>query len=268
MRKSKFAYALALAPLLLGAGGERANSLTQADFPICTGQNTYLAFQQKKLVCLPINSSTSTAPLPTCTGKLLTNTAGGELSNLGCIAPGTGSVSDADVALVTAIHDKLTKLGTIVDGIKANPGSAAPVFVGVTDVQPNAQIKRTGSETGLHAVTDLCNDKYAGSHMCTAYELYNSVAAGGFKMADATNKKLNKAWIWMPTWHEFIGTANGTGKGYADNCGSMSYPTHDKAWTGVQASWELLETGSAGFSFYHGDLAKCSATTSPIACCK
>ncbi len=182
-----------------------------------------------------------------------------------CVDLGTGTNN-------TGTHDKITTLSTSVDDQTtramniAKGGGPGAVFVGPTDVQPSAQIKRTGSETGLHAANDLCGDKYAGSHMCTVWEMYNSVVAGQFKMADVSATK--RYWILFPSWNSPIGTPHGPGQGYADNCGSMSYPTHDKAWTGIQVAWELLETGSAGFSFYGGDLAKCSDATRAIACCK
>ncbi len=200
--------------------------------------------------------------VPTCDATTQALTSDG--TTLSCAVRNVGG---ADATAVNTTLDQYNNQLITYKGMLDNaPHGAAPVFVGATDVQPSAQIKRTGSETGLNAANGLCSDKYAGSHMCNVTEMYNSVNAGQFKMADVSATK--RYWILFPALNEPIGTPHGPSAGYADNCGSMSYPTHDKAWTGIQVAWELLETGSAGFSFYGGDLAKCSDSTRALACCK
>jgi hypothetical protein len=270
MRKTNFSYALALVPLLLGAGGdnigEQQSGLTIIQFPICkAGQ--YLAYQSGGITCLSISGGGIT--LPNCTGQLLTGTMNGDVSTLACVAPGTGTVSAADVTKVQNLQTQITQIGTTIANLQKNPPSHNAVYVGSTTASTVGKVSVTGHDTGLNSANAMCSAQYAGSHLCTAYEMYNTVVAGKLDMT----KTVPKSWIFAPSWNApasaggLPGTEDTPFSGSADNCGSMTYPTADRKWTGIAVEWTALSTGSSGFRFWGGSQATCHDSY-PLACCK
>ncbi len=273
MRKNHIAYALAAAPLLLGAGfaAEHTSSLTVNALPVCA-DGQYLQYKGGTVACVTLAGGGTVLPNCAAQSQLLTSVKNGDVASLGCIAKGQGNVSDAQVTQVTQIETKLNTVVDIIKMIQNAPAAAAAVWVGNTPNATKGQIQHAGNPDGIIAATATCNDAYAGSHMCTTYEMYNTAIAGKLKMTDT----IAKAWIYAPAHHEPIGTpsnANLAGGGEADNCGSYTYPTADRVWTGTAVEWKILPTGGVGFVFSSG--GNTTAGTSaychdplPIACCK
>ena len=73
----------------------------------------------------------------------------------------------------------------------------------------------------------------------------------------------------FPAWQNPLG-ANSQQPlaGMGDNCGTYTYPTNDRRWSGTAVEWKTNHAGDAvGFWLWGGTQALCNVKL-PIACCK
>src|SRR5579872_2272948 len=108
MRKLNFAYALAFAPLLMGANtGSLEQALTVNKLPICT-DSQYLVYQGGALACGAVQGGTAVS-IPDCQtkGQLLTSTKNGDVASLSCTDKGTSS-TPIDNTLVQNFQSDVT----------------------------------------------------------------------------------------------------------------------------------------------------------------
>jgi hypothetical protein len=267
-RVNSFKYAFVLAPLLAaGCGGSGGTGGTISlpgglTFPDCTEGQLIGTDNSGKLSCL--NAPSGKVDFPSSCG---TNQAfNSDGSTVTCVdkavGGGTNPLNTKIDTLIKTTDDLTTKATAIKNG-----SGKVPTFAGVTDVTTNGNMAAVaGVDNGLAGGTKLCTDKYgAGAHMCSMNEIYMSAVQG---VINSTKNIVSKAWIWAPSWTSPLGTGfNGT-LGYGDNCGTYTYPTGDKQWSGIAVSTGANEqTTRWGIRFHGGADARCSATL-PVACCK
>lgn len=279
MRKTKFAYVLAFAPVLMGAGyyaadeigdnnsiGSLQNELIATTLPKCA-ENEYLTYASGGLTCIALTGGT--VSVPDCTGnggQLLTFTTSGEFSKFTCTDKGATALSTTDITTVNNLYQKLVTLGTDLTTIEKSPRQSAAIWVGNTDAKTNGAIASNGN-TGIAGAADMCASKFgAGAHMCTVYDIYTSVAVG--KLSSQT-EQAQKAWVYQASWNTPSGLGSGTDPkaGLGENCGGYTYPTGDRAWFGTAFTFTKLATMQYAPRFFSGGDAACSATL-PVACCK
>lgn len=259
--------ALVAAPLLAAACGGNTGTggivlppggLT---LPDCTDGQLIAVGADRTLSC----ASAPTAKLspPACQDGVQALTY--ENDTLKCVNKGSGTT---DVTLKGRI-DKLTTdtadLTTKINDLKVG-GGAKSVYVGNSNNAVNGAISSNGL-TGLAAAADICGTKFgAGAHMCTVFEIYDSVASGKI---NSTTTYASKAWVYMVGWNSPAGANTGTDPkaGLNDNCGGYTYPTGDRQWYGTAFTFDKVATMQFAPRFYGGSEAACSASF-PIACCK
>ena len=137
------------------------------------------------------------------------------------------------------------------------------LFVGLTTATTAGRIDFPGTDPGLFAAGAHCAAEYPGSHMCSVFELYSSVAAGRLKSAS----QLAKSWLYFPARNTPLHPPSPTENGLSDNCAGYTYGADDRGYSGLAVEWTKLPTGSVGFKFHGGVNAPCSAAL-PIACCQ
>ena len=265
MRKRNFLYTLALAtPVLMGAG-VLDSELTVDKLPACKSDE-YLIFRSGGLSCGTITSSTSIQP-PDCTGKLLTIRKNGDVSSLSCVDKGTSGGS-IDLTKLTNLESSVTTLGTLVNEVKNGPRGAAAVYQGPTTDKQIGNILKGGDDNALVSAAKLCAAQYgAGAHMCTPHDVYESVLAGKLSSANNLTEKL---WVYAARGNNPIAGSSSALQGLGENCGSYTYPTGDKNWSGTAiTTGTITETGRWGVRFHTGSEAPCNTNGNyKIACCK
>jgi hypothetical protein len=145
---------------------------------------------------------------------------------------------------------------------KYKGASRHATLAGITTATTMGRIT-SGLNIGLAAAAQQCSAQFPGSHMCTVYELYESVAAGKLTATSA----MASAWVYFPAWNMSVPTGENPEEGVGDNCAGYSYPLAARGWRGVRAEWGPLPSGEVGLLFHGGANMYCP-TASPIACCK
>lgn len=154
--------------------------------------------------------------------------------------------------------DRLSQIAAYYDPAKAPLPSR---FRGVTAVRSTALMKAAGVDNGLPAAAAICAAEYAGSHLCSMLEMYDSVARG----AVTRDQRIPKSWIYFPAGNASA-TAMQPTEGLADSCAGYTYERDDRGWSGIAVEWTVLPTGFVGLKFHGGTSAMCSASL-PLACC-
>ncbi len=261
MSKMKFAFLLSLAPLMMGSDDIAQNfeELTvNGTLPICkTGE--YLTYQGGNLVCA-IPPSNGVSGVTNCTGQLLTNNGGGgEFKTLSCTAKGGASISNTDITRVNTLSNNVTQLNTTVNNLTAASPSRG-YYVGLTPNTTIGQFNVVGSDLGIASGAKLCQNAGYGakSHVCTVYEIYNSLAAG------KNMTTLQAGWVYNESWN-FPAGLNPVepSNGLSENCGSFVYSSTHNTWQGETMSYGVLPTGGMGLSLVN---RACNNATR-IACC-
>ena len=175
------------------------------------------------------------------------------------------NVADSNVASATTrlntIRDKIADLSNRTTVVQGKGGGAA-VFIGTTTNTYKGAIGDANGNIGVAAAANNCVAQFgAGAHMCSVYEIYNSVASG--KLTVQTT--VAESWVYMAAWRQVSG-ATDPSDGLNENCAGFTYPTGDKKWYGTTFQWgQVTFTGRFAPKFV-GDVA-CS-DLKPIACCK
>lgn len=249
------------APLLMGADsvGSRVSALS---LPACA-DSEYLVFNKSAggFVCQKLSGGT--ASVPNCAGKLLTVGGSGELRSLACTDKGSATVSQATLTKITALEDSLKTVGTKVTTIETSPVSAASYYAGATKFVTNGMITDANGNVGVTGAANKCVEEFgAGAHMCTVYELYQSVAAGKLtpQMTVATG------WVYMASWSTPTASPTEPFNSLNDNCAGYTYKTADQKWTGTAFKWEPVAYNGKFAPKFNAGVA--CGTSMPIICCK
>ena len=206
------------------------------------------------LVCKQVPQ---TLPFPVCTSDQALSSAGGTFV-CGAQLNGGPDVS-AYLSRVAAVVAGVTSAEAVITQLEIASGAPA-VFVGGTVAKSVGRVSFVGADTGLNASNAMCNSQFLGSHLCTGYEMYNTLVQGGLTAAMV----LPKMWVYLPTGSgSFNGTIDSPFQGLEDNCGSYTYPTSDRGWRGLAVEWGPLPTGGVGLLF---TAARTPPATTPTPC--
>jgi len=269
MRKLKLAYLLAFAPMLMGADDDFAslqNGLVVNSLPTCA-DDEYLTYTSSGLACTAITAGSLSVPDCQKDGQLLTFTMTGEIGVFSCTPKGSESLSASDITTINNKYTDLTNLETQIRNLESGMRTPAAKYCGQYTTAVNGRITTPQGAVGVAAAADLCASVTTcgtGARMCSVYDMFNSVANGTVKSTDA----ISKSWVYMASWQ--ISNAAGEQEptaGLGDNCGSFTYPTHDRKWDGTAVQWAASSTGEKVLKIFTGDGDALCSGTLPIACC-
>ena len=264
MSKMKYAFLLALAPVMMGSDyneDDIAQNLAAlkvtGKLPVCkTGE--FLTYQGGSLVCaFPPGNGIS--GLTKCEGQLLTNTgAGGEFKTLSCTPKGGASISNSDITRVTTLKNNVDTLNTTVNNLNAASPSRG-YYVGLSTATTIGQIKVANVDVGMASAGAICQSYGPKAHVCSVYEIYSSSAAG----KDLTTLTNINAWVYNSSWNKPLANPAEPDRGTAESCNDMTYTSGHLFWNGTVASYGALPTGGNGLKF----LTMGCPTTLRAACC-
>ncbi len=186
-----------------------------------------------------------------------------------CVDKGTGTTDTSTTARIQQDQTNVNNLQTQVSNVAS--GGAKSYYQGTTTTSYNGTFN-DGNGTGIRNAAAICNTSFPGSHMCSVFEMYDSVVLAGSNAADKFNpaNNLAKAWVYQESWHAPLTTTtmNEPAAGLADNCASGEYGTADQGWKGTVVSWEPLQyNAKMALKFTSGATIACNQSY-PIACCK
>lgn len=237
--------------LLMGSDGV---DQTLDDLPAC-GPNTYLIYRSGKLVCEPA--------LPSCPGQLLHAGPGATLSSLSCVPKLADALTATERQRVQQIDTDLQQIDAQLTAAGVGPVPSA-TFVGQTTTKTTGRIVFGGRPAGLPSANAMCAaEQGAGTHMCSARELFGAVLNGTLSQM----RSVPPAWIYMPTWNTPDPAAQEPLSGLADNCGGYTEGTASPKWSGMAMDWSESVYMERVLQFDSGPLAPCDASL-PVACCK
>jgi hypothetical protein len=281
MSKRVSSFAVPFFALLAACGGGTTTGAVipagGLNFPNCSdGQLLGIDATGRGYTCVSV--ATTSAAAPVCTASQALTVEGGMLK---CVEKGTGSTTTELSNQITALEKQYNDLNTKVNDLKT-PSGIGSQFVGVTDLKFAGKI--VGPKTGVVGVggaAEACISKFGlGAHMCTPYEMYQSVAAAN--PAFTSTSTVGKAWVYMIGWNKPT-AAQVTGiqataaaddnAGLGDNCGSYTQGDGTKGWVGTVGSWDVSTYTGAPQAMPHMLRFSISAQTTcdktfPIACCQ
>ena len=275
MRRTIFLTSLTMAlavPLLSGCPGNSVGSMVVVPpggitLPNCDDGQLIAVDGQRNMNCTQALTAGLAPPDCSAGQNLVLNAYDGKLE---CMPKATGGSNTTLTSVINKVVSDTATIEQTINSFKAG-GSAAKYCGQYSAAQnPNGAISSNGV-TGVSAAANLCSQVQgcgAGAHMCTVYEMYESVASGTITSA----MTISQSWVHMQAWqHNGGDTAN---NGLNDNCGGWTYPTADKAWYGTTVEWKAASTGPKALHFASGTGAQTAPARSPrcserfpIACC-
>jgi hypothetical protein len=278
MRKEILNSALgicAIAPLLAGCGAPTAGGTVEVPMSCPTAGQVLTTDSTGQFQCVSLPAGVVT--IPKCDPNFQALTTDG--MTLSCTSRNNETTQSQQAIMnLEDVESKIINYGTTVTMLGMGGMGAKALFQGVTTGMYNGSMSANGM-TGLASATALCGAQFGtGAHMCTVYEMYDSVAYAGQISADKFNptQAMAQAWVYMMSWKNPGTTATPTttpvaaeaNAGLADNCGSYTDDgTHSTNFYGTQVSWSKVNTGFNGLQFNSGPAALCSSLA-PISCCK
>jgi len=276
MRKEIFNVGLticAIAPLLVGCGANNAGGTVEIPMN-CPGNGQVLTTDssgQFQCVSLP----PGVVSIPKCDPNFDALTTDG--STLSCDSRNNEtSQTSAAITQLKDVEQKVIDYGTTITMLGSGGMGAKAFFQGETAATTlyNGTFAANGA-TGMRNAAAICAAQFGtGAHMCTVYEMYQSVVYAGGPAGDKFNPAANlpQAWVYMEGQNSYspftTTTKNEPNAGLTDNCASGQYGTADQGWKGTVVSWEALQyNNQMALKFTSGAGVPCSATF-PIACCK
>ncbi len=283
MSKRVSSFAVPFVVLLSACGGGTTTGAViptgGLSFPDCQeGQILGIDSTGRGYTCVSVAATSTAAPV--CTSSQALTVEGGMLK---CVEKGTGGTTTELSNQITALEKQYTDLNNKVNDIKT-PSGIGSQFVGLTDLKFAGKIvgPKSGA-VGVGGAADACIAKFGlGAHMCTPYEMYQSVAAGNPLMTATATTTVPKAWIYMIGWNRPT-PAQVTGiqptaaaddyAGLGENCGSFTQGDGSKGWVGAVGSWETSTYTGAPTAMPRMLRFSISAQTTcdktfPIACCQ
>jgi len=256
--------AVVAVPVLAGCGGPSGGGgvvlppggLT---FPDCTDGQLIAVGADRTLSCTsaPVGKLNPTA----CQAgtQAMTAKAGGVLD---CVNKGMGGNDQTLRTRIDTATMKVNNLKTNVDVLSAGGGGKA-VYVGTTAAGTKGRITDGAGLFGIGAASKKCEAEFgAGAHMCTVFELFDSVSTNVIKQATV----VPASWVYMEGWNTPVANPSNPGEGLNENCASYNYDTADQKWQGMQFTWATTALNNVDKALHFKNVA-CNATL-PISCCK
>lgn len=231
---NSFKTALVALPLLASCGGNVGTAQVLVDpnglmLPDCQDGQLIGVNPDKSLTCVSALSG-MLAP-PTCgANQALTsmkNTGTGK-NELSCVNKGSGLNDVTTQTRITKAMTDVTNLQTMVTQITSGGGTRSR-YVGPSTATSNGDIKAPGSLEGIRAGQSLCQTDYGtNSHVCTPFEIYESVVVGDVLNGTAD---VGPLMVYMEAWvPPFAAGGSEPSAGLSENCGGHTYLTGDRRW--------------------------------------
>ena len=287
MRKPSFVNsimtALVVVPLLASCGGSvNSSPVVVVDpngllLPDCQDGQLIGVNADKTLTCVSALSG-MLKPDPCLPGtqalSSVTDSVTG-LNTLTCVNKGSGTNDVTTTARIMNATTKINDLQTQVTTITTGGGSRGK-YLGPAALQVNDPAKmRTESAgaiynndlEGARAASKQCEATYStGAHMCSPFEIYESILVGDVLKGTADVGPLvvyMEAWI-PPTNVAAVGAEPDAG--LSESCGAHTYPTADRAWRNTFFTFAAPAGSAVRVAKFDASIG-CSTRT-PIACCK
>ncbi|MBL9005726.1 MAG: hypothetical protein JNJ46_15830 [Myxococcales bacterium] len=275
MRRNIFLTSLTTAllavPLLAGCGNNSTGTKVIVgpdglEFEDCSdGQliGVSMVNGARKTSCTQALTSGLAPPDCSTSPNLVLNAYDGKLE---CMPKATGGANTTVTNVINKVVSDTNTIEQTINSIKG--GGAAAKYCGQYSAaqNPNGAISGNGV-TGVAGAANLCAQVAgcgSGAHMCTVYEMYESVAAGHVTAA----MNISQSWVHMSSWQHNGRAGQATpNNGLADNCGEWTYPTGDLQWFGTTVEWKAAQTGPKALHFASGPGVVGCAQRFPIACC-
>jgi len=272
---NSFKTALILAPLLASCGGAVNSSPAVIGpggltLPDCLEGQLIGVNPDKTLTC--VSAVTGMLSPPTCTPgtQALTSAKDAVSGNnvLSCVNKGTGSMDVATTTRITNATTNVNNLQTQVNLITVGGGNRGK-YVGKSSTTSKGAVFAPASATnqGAQAAALVCSVDYPGSHLCSPYEIYETVVtatAGGLLDGSVdVGPLMVYQQAWVPPF-----AAGGTepNAGLSENCGSETYPTADRKWHNTFFSFTIPAGSTVRVPQFDSNQG-CS-TPVALACCK
>jgi len=172
----------------------------------------------------------------------------------------------------------VTNLQTQLTAISTGGGSRA-TYVGASSTTSNGELYPTvngaldTSVAGAVGGSKICSVTYAGSHVCSPYELYESVVTGTGKLDGTTD--VGPLQVYQQAWVNGYSTG-ATGPvskdrfgGLSENCAGGTYLTGDSGWKNTTFKFAIAPGAAAGSPrvLQFDSTVGCN-TPYALACCK
>lgn len=181
-----------------------------------------------------------------------------------CVARGAGI---SDQPTINRISDAATAVANLATSFNNQQNfSGRSLYVGRSSQPTKGQIFFNAVE-GLRAATKLCEADYGlSAHMCTPFEIYNSVVAGD--ILDGT-ADAGPSWVYMEGYNDPTGMGLIGGSepyaGLMDNCGGYTSSLQSTKWRGTTFLF-AKNGGTDRVPQFNANTA--CYTMQPIACCR
>jgi hypothetical protein len=269
---NSFKTALVVAPLLASCGSTAPSGVIVDPnnglmLPDCTEGQLIGINPDKSLSC--VSALSGMLSPPTCLPGTEALTSEKDpvtmTTSLKCVVKGSG-VNDATTS--TRISNATTatmNLASMVTTIQSG-GGVRSKFVGLSTALTTGAI--SVKTPGLPQAKTLCEADFgagSGAHMCTPFEIFESVIAGNILNGSAA---VGPAWVYMAAWsNPFPDPARDEpSAGLSDNCGAYTYGTADHKWRGTTMTYKLNQSSVYVPEFNSN--TPCFTANLPIACCK
>ncbi len=260
--------ALLAVPLLAGCGNNSTGSMVVVPpggitLPECLDGQLIAVDGQRNMSCTQALTAGLAPPDCGASAGLVLNAYDGKLE---CMPKGNGTTNTGLRTVIDKVVSDTNTIEQTINSIKGGGASAKYCGQYTAAQNPNGAISGNGV-TGVAGAANLCAQVAgcgAGAHMCTVYEMYESVAAGHITAA----MNIGQSWVHMSSWqHNGIAGQATPNNGLSDNCGGWTYPTGDLKWYGTTVEWKAAQTGPKALHFASGPGVVGCAQRFPIACC-
>ena len=269
---NSFKTALVALPLLASCGGSVGTAQVLVDpnglmLPDCQDGQLIGVNPDKSLTCVSALSG-MLAP-PTClpgTQALtsMKDAATGKIV-LSCVTKGSGANDVTTSTRITKAQTDVNNLQTMVNQITSGGGTRSR-YVGASTATSDGDVK-TGTLEGIRAAAQLCTTDFgAGAHVCTPFEIYESVIVGD--VLDG-NTNVGPLMVYMEAWvPPFAAGGTEPTAGLSENCGGHTYRTGDRKWHNTFFTFAAPPGGGSTTRVPRFDAGQSCASIVKLACCK
>jgi len=267
---NSFKTTLVALPLLASCGGNVGTAQVLVDpsglmLPDCQDGQLIGVNTDKSLTC--ISPPSAVLPPAACApGQALTGVKNVVTSQIEqkCVSTGSGLNDVTTQTRITKATTDITNLQTMVTQITSGGGTRSR-YVGATTGTSNGDIKVNTLE-GIRAGNTLCSTEFgANSHVCTPFEIYESVVVGD--ILDG-NTNVGPLMVYMEAWvPPFASGGSEPNAGLSENCGGFTYLTGDRRWHNTHFTF-AVPPGGGTVRVPRFDAGVSCNTAVKLACCK
>jgi hypothetical protein len=267
---NSFKTALVALPLLASCGGNVGTAQVLVDpsglmLPDCQDGQLIGVNTDKSLTC--VSPPSAVLPPAACAaGQALTgvkNAGTGQIEQK-CVSTGSGLNDVTTQTRITKATTDITNLQTMVTQITSGGGTRSR-YVGATTGTSNGNVLAPGALQGIRAGNSLCATEFGvNSHVCTPFEIYESVVVGDVLNGTAD---VGPLMVYMEAWiPPFAAGGSEPNAGVSENCGGFTYDTADRKWRNTHFTFAVPSGGTVRVPRFNA-AASCN-TAVRLACCK